>query len=52
MRVVSLDELKRKHVLSTYAATGSNACLTARLLGISRTGIYRLLKRYGLEVEP
>ncbi len=42
-----LDELQRQHVLRTLARHRGNATTAARALGISRTTLWRMLKRWG-----
>ena len=43
----SLDEVTREHVLRVLARHGGNATAAAKRLGISRTTMWRMLKRYG-----
>lgn len=45
---VDLDELNRLHVAETYRRHGGNKARTARVLGISRRALYRLLEKYGI----
>lgn len=47
VRPGTLSTLQREHVLSTLESTHFNKEQTARLLGISRRTLYRLLDRYG-----
>ncbi|SMB98954.1 regulatory protein, Fis family [Thermanaeromonas toyohensis ToBE] len=41
-----LREVEREHIVKVYQATGGNIKETARLLGISRTTLWRRLKEY------
>jgi transcriptional regulator of acetoin/glycerol metabolism len=45
--VSTLRELKRAHVIYVYQETGQNMCRAARLLGIGRSSLFRLLRGYG-----
>jgi len=44
----SLEEVTREHVLRVLASFDGNATQAARQLGISRTTMWRMLKRYGV----
>jgi len=46
-----LQELERQAILQALEATGGDRLRAARLLGISKTTIYRKLKEYGLAAE-
>ena len=45
---LSLDEVTREHVLRVLARHGGNATVAARQLGLSRTTLWRMLKRWGM----
>jgi len=45
----SLEDVERKHILSTLEKTGGNKLLTAKQLNIATTTLYRKLKQYGIE---
>lgn len=44
--VISLAELERRHVLETYEKMEHNMTLTAQVLGIGRSTLYRKLESY------
>jgi transcriptional regulator with PAS, ATPase and Fis domain len=44
----SLDEVTREHVLRVLARHEDNATAAARQLGVSRTTLWRMLKRWGV----
>jgi DNA-binding NtrC family response regulator len=44
----SLDDVTREHVLRVLAHHGGNATAAARVLGVSRTTLWRMLKRWGV----
>lgn len=46
--LVSLDELERRYVARVLDAVGGNKSSAARVLGIDRTTLYRMLDRFGL----
>ena len=48
-KLVTLEELERRHVSKVLQRTGGNKGLTARILGLPRTTLWRKLKQYGLK---
>jgi transcriptional regulator with PAS, ATPase and Fis domain len=48
----SLDDVTREHVLRVLARHGDNATAAARQLGVSRTTLWRMLKRWGVSRGP
>ena len=46
---MSLDAVTREHVLRVLARHGGNATAAAKQLGVSRTTLWRMLKRWGVE---
>jgi two-component system response regulator HydG len=44
----SLDDVTREHVLRALSRHGGNATAAARQLGVSRTTLWRMLKRWGV----
>jgi transcriptional regulator of acetoin/glycerol metabolism len=48
---LSLDEVVRQHVLSVVAAADGNKSKAAKLLGVPRRTLYRLLTRYEADVN-
>ena len=47
--LVSLSELEGRHIARALAHTGGNKQAAARLLGIDRTTLQRMIKRHGLD---
>jgi two-component system response regulator AtoC len=47
----TLDEMIRRHVLEVLTQTQGNKSETARVLGVPRRTLYRMLERYGLPGE-
>jgi DNA-binding protein Fis len=43
--VIPLAELHRTHVLRVLERSGGNKALAAKMLGINRATLYRILKR-------
>lgn len=46
--LVTLDELERRYVIRVLEAVGNNKSSAARVLGLDRTTLYRMLSRFGL----
>jgi two-component system response regulator HydG len=46
--LVTLDELERRYVTRVLEAVGGNKSSAARVLGLDRTTLYRMLDRFGL----
>ena len=46
--LVTLDELERRYVIRVLDAVGGNKSNAARVLGLDRTTLYRMLARFGL----
>ncbi|MET0647459.1 MAG: sigma-54 dependent transcriptional regulator, partial [Pyrinomonadaceae bacterium] len=49
--LVSLSELEGRHIARALAHTGGNKQAAARLLGIDRTTLQRMIKRHGLDTN-
>jgi two-component system response regulator HydG len=49
--LVSLSELEGRHIARALAHTGGNKQAAARLLGIDRTTLQRMIKRHGLDAN-
>ena len=47
-----LDSLNRAHVLAILKQQNGNKARAARVLGINRRSLYRLLEKYGEAVQP
>ncbi|HEX8686749.1 MAG TPA: helix-turn-helix domain-containing protein, partial [Pyrinomonadaceae bacterium] len=47
--LVSLSELEGRHIARALRHTGGNKQAAARLLGIDRTTLQRMIKRHGLD---
>jgi two-component system, NtrC family, response regulator AtoC len=48
--MLSLSELEGRHIARVLAHTGGNKQAAARLLGIDRTTLQRMIKRHGLDL--
>ena len=48
-RLLSLDQVERHHVLRVLDRVGGNKARAARVLGLSRKTLYRLLERYSAD---
>ncbi|CAN5923981.1 sigma-54 dependent transcriptional regulator [soil metagenome] len=46
--LITLDELERRYVIRVVEAVGGNKSSAARVLGLDRTTLYRMLDRFGL----
>jgi DNA-binding NtrC family response regulator len=49
--LISLSELEGRHIARVLAHTGGNKQAAARLLGIDRTTLQRMIKRHGLDAN-
>ncbi|MDQ3744340.1 MAG: helix-turn-helix domain-containing protein, partial [Acidobacteriota bacterium] len=49
--LISLSELEGRHIARVLAHTGGNKQAAARLLGIDRTTLQRMIKRHGLDLD-
>jgi Nif-specific regulatory protein len=49
---MSLEDVERRHILATLAATGWNKSQAAAILGIERSTLDRKIRRYELLPEP
>jgi DNA-binding NtrC family response regulator len=47
--LLSLDELEKQHIAQILKITDGNRNLTANILGVNTTTVYRKIKKYGLE---
>jgi transcriptional regulator of acetoin/glycerol metabolism len=50
--VLSLDEIRRRHVTKVLEACGGNRTNAAQVLNIDRKTLYRKLLRWGLASRP
>lgn len=50
--ILTLEEVERRAIMEALDQTKGDRALSAALLGIGRTTLYRKLKSYNLEVEP
>ena len=46
-KILPITELEKQTILSTLAQLNGDKLMTARLLGIGKTTLYRKLKEYG-----
>jgi transcriptional regulator with PAS, ATPase and Fis domain len=44
-----LESINRAHIQDVYEKNDHNKTRTARVLGIGRRSLYRLLEKYGIE---
>jgi two-component system, NtrC family, response regulator HydG len=51
-RMTTLVRVEREHVLSVLQATGGHKARAARVLGVSRPRLDRLLRKHGIEARP
>jgi len=47
-RLPTLEEMERRHIARVLAKTGQNKGLSCKILGLSRTTLWRKMKKYGL----
>ena len=47
--LVSLRDMEKRYISKTLERTGYNKALTAQILGVPRTTLWRKLKEYGIE---
>jgi len=45
---VTLEEMEKQFILESLDANDRNVSLTARVLGMTRTALYRRMKKYGI----
>lgn len=45
---VTLDEVRRRHVVHVLDACGGNRSEAAKILGVDRKTLYRRLRRWGI----
>jgi DNA-binding NtrC family response regulator len=48
-RLASLDDVEREHVARVLAATGGHRARSAKILGVSRPRLARMIEKYGLD---
>lgn len=46
---ISLDEIRRRHVVRVLDACGGNRSEAAKILGVDRKTLYRRLRRWGVD---
>jgi len=49
-RILTMDEIERRHLLHVLDLTGGNRKKAAELLGINRRTLYRMAERFGIEL--
>ena len=47
---VTLDEIRRRHVIKVLEACGGNRSEAAKILGVDRKTLYRRLRRWGVDI--
>jgi two-component system response regulator AtoC len=50
--LLTLEELEKQHIQVVLRATQGNKKRAAQILGINRRSLYRMAKRYGLDLDP
>jgi two-component system, NtrC family, response regulator AtoC len=50
--LLTLEELEKQHIQAVLRATQGNKKRAAQILGINRRSLYRMAKRYGLDLDP
>jgi DNA-binding NtrC family response regulator len=50
--LLTLDEVEKQHIQAVLRATQGNKKHAAQILGINRRSLYRMAKRYGLDLTP
>lgn len=51
LEIVSLEDAKRMAVEHAYTACGGNILQTAKSLGVTRSTVYRLLRKFAIETQ-
>jgi two-component system response regulator AtoC len=49
--LLSLEELEKQHIQVVLRATEGNKKRAAQILGINRRSLYRMAKRYGMDID-
>jgi transcriptional regulator with PAS, ATPase and Fis domain len=49
--LLTLEEIEKQHIARVLAKTGHNKSLSARILNLPRTTLWRKMKHYGLQEE-
>jgi two-component system NtrC family response regulator len=47
-----MDEIEEEHVRRVLAGVDGNKARAARVLGVSKPRLYRMLDKYGIETSP